>query len=74
MERHHELDGSLHDFHHSDGGREWISAVPVYDPARADLSVAGGLQPSHIQLSDDAGRLFVAVRGRNSIAVLDVQE
>ncbi|HEY8293982.1 MAG TPA: beta-propeller fold lactonase family protein [Micrococcaceae bacterium] len=67
-----ELDGSLHHFHHSDGGWGWVSAVPVYDPARADLSVTDGLQPSHIQLSDDAARLFVAVRGRNSIAVLDV--
>ncbi len=67
-----ELDGSLHHFHHSDGGWEWVSSVPVYDPTHADLSVADGLQPSHIQLSDDAARLFVAVRGRNSIAVLDV--
>ncbi len=67
-----ELDGSLHHFHHSVGGWEWVSSVPVYDPTHADLSVTDGLQPSHIQLSDDAARLFVAVRGRNSIAVLDV--
>ncbi|HSU70138.1 MAG TPA: beta-propeller fold lactonase family protein [Micrococcaceae bacterium] len=67
-----ELDGYLHHFRHEGGNWERIGAVPVVDKSNNALSLANGIQPSHIQLSADGARLFVAVRGRNSISVLDV--
>ena len=67
-----ELDGALHHFHRADGRWQWICAVPVFDEDNPALSVGNGVQPSHIQLTADGRRLYVGVRGRNSIAVLDV--
>jgi len=67
-----ELDGRLHHFRRIGEHWERISAVRVFDPANPSLPADNGVQPSHIQLSADGARLFVAVRGRNSISVFDV--
>lgn len=69
-----ELDGHLHVFvresreqaHH---GWRWLFKVPL---AHSAAQPAGDFYPSHIELSPDADKLYAAVRGPNTLLVLDV--
>ena len=61
-----ELDGHVHVLDHVDDGFMNTQSVAAYDPAQA--LGTGEVLVSHIAVHD--GRVYVAVRGRDSIAVL----
>ncbi len=49
----------------------WLSKVPLA-PTAQDVADAAEFFPSHLQLSGDGTRLYAAVRGPNTLVVLDV--
>lgn len=81
-----ELDGHLHVLQRTpateaddasaslDAGRyfwHWLFKVPLAESAHKAAS-APDFHPSHIQLSVDGSKLYAAVRGTNTVVVLDV--
>ncbi|MBP2411379.1 6-phosphogluconolactonase [Arthrobacter stackebrandtii] len=70
-----ELDGHLHVLQRAglDGGTfwHWLFKVPLAESSGA-VAAAEQFYPSHIQLSDDGTLLYSAVRGPNTLVVLDV--
>ncbi len=72
-----ELDGHLHVLRRSagikDGGPawRWLSRTPLAETARAATD-AEKFFPSHIELSGDGNTLYAAVRGPDTLVVLDV--
>ncbi|SEE59800.1 6-phosphogluconolactonase, cycloisomerase 2 family [Arthrobacter alpinus] len=73
-----ELDGCVHVLQRTprDGGSDyfwrWLSKTPLADSAQA-VESAESFSPSHIELSHDGNQLYAAVRGPNTIVVLDVR-
>ncbi|WP_104091462.1 beta-propeller fold lactonase family protein [Arthrobacter sp. GMC3] len=70
-----ELDGFLHVLRRSGVEKghvwQWRSKSPLAATAGA-IEAAEQFYPSHIQLSDDGSKLYAAVRGPNTMVVLDV--
>ncbi|MCZ2402866.1 beta-propeller fold lactonase family protein [Paenarthrobacter sp. Z7-10] len=67
-----ELDARLHHIGRFGHGWQWLAATSIVDPSHPALSSADGVYPSHLALSADGSLLYVAIRGRDSISVLDV--
>ncbi|PYI38270.1 hypothetical protein CVS30_11080 [Arthrobacter psychrolactophilus] len=72
-----ELDGHLHVLKRTprdDGGDyfwRWLLRTPLAENVAA-VESATEFFPSHIQLSEDGSKLYAAVRGPNTLVVLDV--
>lgn len=72
-----ELDGYLHVLQRTprDAGGDhfwrWLFRTPLAEGAQA-VEVAEQFFPSHVELSEDGGTLYAAVRGPNTLVVLDV--
>ena len=72
-----ELDGFVHVLRrtavNADSGHywQWLFRVPLA-ASPADMEQAEQFAPSHIQLSDDGTKLYGAVRGPDTLVVLDV--
>ena len=70
-----ELDGHLHVLQRTgiEGGTfwHWLFKVPLAESGQA-VAAAEQFYPSHIQLSGDGNLLYAAVRGPNTLVVLDV--
>jgi 6-phosphogluconolactonase len=72
-----ELDGYLHVLQRTprDGGSDhfwrWLFKSPLAESAQA-VEDSEEFHPSHIELSEDGGKLYAAVRGPNTLVVLDV--
>lgn len=72
-----ELDGYLHVLRRTEtaslGGHSWkgLAKIPLAASAQA-IELAEQFYPSHLQLSDDGSKLYAAVRGPNTLVVLDV--
>lgn len=72
-----ELDGYLHVLQRTprDAGSDhfwrWLYKTPLAENAQA-VESDNEFFPSHIELSEDASKLYAAVRGPNTLVVLDV--
>lgn len=74
-----ELDGHLHVLRRAEmaPGKgtghfwRWLFKVPLA-PTEGEIGLAKEFFPSHIQLSEDGTKLYAAVRGPNTLVVLDV--
>ncbi|ALO67637.1 hypothetical protein AS189_15550 [Arthrobacter alpinus] len=72
-----ELDGYLHVMRrtvrdaHGEYFWHWLFKVPLAENSHA-VADADQFFPSHIQLSDDGSKLYAAVRGPDTVVVLDV--
>lgn len=72
-----ELDGHLHVLKRTAGKQQggavwhWMSRTPLAETARAATDAEKFL-PSHIELSGDGNMLYAAVRGPDTLVVLDV--
>ena len=71
-----ELDGQVHVFarepqDQAQNSWQWLFKVPLAENAE-EISSARQFHPSHIELSADESKLYAAVRGPNTLVVLDV--
>ncbi len=71
-----ELDGHVHVFarepqDQAQNSWQWLLKVPLAESA-GEISDVEEFHPSHIELSPDESKLYAAVRGPNTVVVLDV--
>lgn len=68
-----ELDAQLHRFTREENGAwTWQGSTALFDAANPAFDADAELFPSHLQASADGTLLYAAIRGRNTIAVVDV--
>ncbi|MGG5172095.1 lactonase family protein [Pseudarthrobacter sp. J1738] len=69
-----ELDAMIHVLDHNGLSWHWRGASQLFDVENQTLAMTDGLYPSEILSLPHVSRALVAVRGRNSIAVVEVPE